>query len=207
MIRTGEIVQDYLSHIGSVAASLEMMGYPTFGSAAMLCPYDAFADNVRGIMDTNIDILTDPESVMEAVKRWGDHSIPGDIAVAKQSGSKYVFMPLHCGGESFMSPEHFKEYYWPHLKRCLTALIDQGFTPIAFCEGRYTSRLDIISDVPAGKIIYIFEDVDLAKAKKTLSGIACIMAGIASQTLMYGKPEDVKEETNDTHHAIRFLQL
>ena len=94
-----------------------------------------------------------------------------------------------------MSLELFQTCYWPHVMRSVNAMIDAGLTPILFCEGAYTSRLETIADVRPGKIIYLFEDVDLAKAKKALNGKACIMGGMKTQTLMFGSPEDVVEET------------
>ena len=49
----------------------------------------------------------------------------------------------------------------------ICALVENDITPyIFFGEGKYHQRLDIISDVPPGKVIYTFEDVDMRKAKR-----------------------------------------
>ncbi|MCI8991641.1 MAG: hypothetical protein HFG80_02770 [Eubacterium sp.] len=195
MIRTGEIVAEYLGQMKEIADSLEEMGYPVFGTSGTLNSFDAFADNVRGIMDTNVDLLDMPDEVNEAMTRWEENALPGDLFAAKSSGCRYAFMPLHCGGEAFMSLDNFKAYYWPHVKRYVLEFINHGLTPMLFCEGSFTSRLDILADVPEGKVIYLFEDVDLAKAKKVLCGKACIMGGLQTQTLMFGTEEEVVEET------------
>jgi uroporphyrinogen-III decarboxylase len=59
-------------------------------------------------------------------------------------------------------------------------------------EGGYTSRLEIIKDVPKGKIIYWFEDVDMKKAKEVLAGRVCIMGNVPMSLLAMGTPEEVK---------------
>ena len=48
----------------------------------------------------------------------------------------------------------------------MLALIDMGVTPFIYTEGKYNSRLEQLADVPAGKVIYHFESVDMAQAKK-----------------------------------------
>ena len=195
LMKTGDIVNNYLMQIGNIGNIVEKEGYPTFGSAALLNPFDAFADGVRGIMDTAMDTIANPEELTAALEHWGSLCIPAAITQAKMAHTKYVFMPLHTGGEMFMSLDNYKEFYWPQMKRCLMALIENDLTPVVFCEGTYTSRLETISDIPEGKVVYLFEDVDLIKAKKILTGKACIMGGLKTQTLMFGSPQDVVEET------------
>ena len=89
------------------------------------------------------------------------------VAAARMSGNPRVFIPTHKGGESFMSEEQFKKFYWPTFRDLLIGLVNEGLTPFAFLEGKYTSRLDIVKDVPAGKIVYWFEDTDMAKGERS----------------------------------------
>jgi len=35
----------------------------------------------------------------------------------------------------------------------MTDLADMGITPYVFCEGKYNTRLEILSDVPKGKVV------------------------------------------------------
>ena len=111
---------------------------------------------------------------------------------ARMSGNPRVFIPLHKGSEGFMSLEQFKRFYWPTFRELLIALVNEGLTPIAFDEGRYLSRLEIIKDVPPGKIVYFFEDTDMAKAKEVLRNRVCIMGNIPASLLVTGTPDQVK---------------
>ena len=198
LIQAGTEIMEYLGKAAAVDEVVRNAGYPTFGSASMITPFDDFADHVRGLLELCLDIVIQPEDVDRACALWGDVTIPAAIATAKMSHQKYIFVPLHCGAEMFMSPDKYRDHYWPVLKRCLEAAIAADLTPIVFCEGGYTSRLDYIRDIEPGKVIYVFEDVDLKLAKEKLGGIVCIGGGMKTGTLMFGKPEDVEDEVKRT---------
>lgn len=195
MIKAGEQVGEYFEKAMGVTTSIINSGYPIFGTAVAQAPFDEFADYVRGLITTCMDIKTDPELVKEAINRWADVSIPNAVTTAKMQHQEYVFIPLHAGVDDFMSIDDYNKFYWPTLKRLIEELIANNLTPIVICEGKYHTRLETLTDVPRGKVIYFFEDVDLAKAKKMLTGIACIGGGMKTQYLMSGTPERVTEET------------
>lgn len=195
MIKTGEMITDNLGKV----AKLDMMcierGFPVFGSAVAHCPFDDFADYVRGLLTTCMDCITEPERLELALSRWGDVVIPAAIANAKMQRAKYLFIPLHCGTDDFMSLQNYQRFYWPHLKRLIMAAIDAELTPMVICEGKYYTRLETIADVPRGEVIYVFEDTDFAKAKKALGDVACIGGGMPTEYLMRGDKQRVIDET------------
>ena len=47
----------------------------------------------------------------------------------------------------------------------------------------------------AGKVIYVFEDVDLVKAKEILGDVACIAGGMPTEYLMFGDKQRVIDHT------------
>ena len=94
-----------------------------------------------------------------------------------------------------MSIDKYEKHYWPTLKRMIEAAVKADLTPIVFCEGTYNTRLDCITDVPKGKVIYNFEDVDWAEAKRIVGPYAAIGGGVDTQTLMNGSPEQVEAVT------------
>lgn len=195
MIQTGDLVQKYLKDMVDINMNIINAGYPIFGQAVVTSPFDDFADNIRGLITTCIDIKTDPYLVDEAVNRWADVSIPAAIANAKMQHAEYEFIPLHCGVDNFMSIDDYNKHYWPTLKRLICALIDADITPVVICEGKYYTRLETLTDVPKGKVMYFFEDVDFAEAKRVLGKTACIGGGMPTQYLMGGSKERVIEQT------------
>jgi len=62
-----------------------------------------------------------------------------------------------------------------------------------FAEGNYEPRLEIIKDMPRSAVIWWFEHMDMAKAKKVLGDTACIAGNLPVTVLYTGTPQEVKE--------------
>ena len=195
MLAAGKATQAYIGSSVAVIMHLIKKGFPVWGSAVACAPFDVFADNIRGLLNTVMDLKTDPELLGEAVDRFTDVVIADAIGLAKMSHSDNVFVPLHLGVDEFMSPADYEKYYWPSLKKMLCALIAEDLTPFVFCEGNYYTRLNCLKDVPKGKVVYFFEKQDMAKAKRELEGIACVAGNMSTATLMHGTKEQVVTET------------
>jgi uroporphyrinogen-III decarboxylase len=102
-------------------------------------------------------------------------------------------MPLHKGADGFLSDEQFKTFYWPHLKKVIMGLIDEGVVPFIWAEGGYNSRLEVIRDLPKGKTVWLFDQTDMAKAKEALDGIACVAGNMPMDLLTVGTPQDARD--------------
>ena len=92
-----------------------------------------------------------------------------------------------------MSNKQFETFYWPTLKKVMMGLIEEGLVPLLFAEGDYMPRLEIIKDMPRGKVIWYFEVMDMAKAKEGLGDRACIAGNLPVSLLCTGTPQEVKE--------------
>jgi len=75
----------------------------------------------------------------------------------------------------------------------MMGLINEGLVPLPFAEGDYEPRLEIIKDMPHGSVIWHFERMDMAKAKRILGDNACIAGNVPVSVLCTGTPQDVKE--------------
>lgn len=195
MLAAGKATQAYIGSSVAVNMHLIKKGFPIWGSAVASAPFDIFADNIRGLLNTVMDLKTDPELLGQAVDRFTDVVIADAIGLAKMSHADNIFVPLHVGVDEFMSPSDYEQYYWPSLKKMLCALVAADITPFVFCEGNYYTRLNCLKDVPKGKIVYFFEKQDMAKAKRELEGIACVAGNMSTATLMHGTTEQVVTET------------
>ncbi len=101
-------------------------------------------------------------------------------------------MALHKGNDTFLSAKQFEKFYWPPLKKVILGLINEGLIPLLFAEGSYLKRLEVIQDLPKGKTIWWFEQMDMAKAKNMLGNISCIAGNVPVSLLTTGTPADVK---------------
>lgn len=195
LVELGDLAMGAIGRAREVIQKALDMGYPIFGSTWIVSPFDEFAGSQRGLITTTMDLYEDPERYADAVSRWAEAAIPRNVASAKAMHAQYVLIPLHCGVDEFMSPENYRKYYWPPLKRLIEALIAADITPAVFCEGNYNTRLEQLCDVPKGKVIYFFEKVDIKRAKKVLGGTACIAGNMHNTLLSSGTVEQVKDAT------------
>jgi uroporphyrinogen-III decarboxylase len=108
-------------------------------------------------------------------------------------GGTSVMFPLHKGDDKFMSRSQFEKFYWPSLKRVIDALIEEGIMPFLFAEGSYNERLDYLGDFPKGWVTWMFDQTDMAQAKKKIGDKCCISGNVPASLMVTGTPKDVKE--------------
>ncbi len=167
-------------------------GFPIEVGASVQAPFDTIGDFFRGTKGIMLDMYRRPEMVLKACETFLPFMIERAVAGARSSGNPRVFIPLHKGADGFMSREQFTRFYWPTLQELMVTLIDKGLTPCPFIEGDYTSRLDIIKDIPAGTAMYTFEATDLLQAKKILGDRVCIRGNVPGSLLATGTTDDLK---------------
>lgn len=180
------------AELNEVALRLQTPLCNIIGQAA---PYDMLADGIRGYLNVPMDLLEIPEKVEAAIEVMERMAMEG-VAGIKAAGLQYVFMPLHGGTDELMGNETYLKYYWPSLGRVIDEIVRLGMTPYLFFEGKYHSRLELISELlPPKKCICMFEQIDIAKAKKVLGNVACITGNLHGATLAFGSKQDVIDET------------
>ena len=194
LIKAGEEAEKWQSQVKECIEFAETFQAPVGHAVGSTNPYDAFADNLRGYINVPMDLFTIPEKVQAAcdiMEIYTNRAV--DNAAAK--GNKFYFIPLHGGTDELMSDEMYRKYYWPYLQRMIERLINHGITPYVLTEGNYNTRLEVLKEVPKGKVIYMFEKVDIAKAKKILGDTACICGNFPTADLIYGTKEKIVEDT------------
>ncbi len=185
-----------LKWIGTVAdygADMEANGFPGFFGGGCKAPFDTVGDTLRGTRGMMLDMYRQPDKVLRALEQLTPIMIKMGASSAKMNNNPIVFIPLHKGADGFMSDEQFKKFYWPSFKALLLGLIDEGCIPFPWAEGGYNSRLNVIRDIPKGKIIWGFDTTDMARAKEILGDVACISGNMPIATLSVGKPQDVRD--------------
>jgi uroporphyrinogen-III decarboxylase len=168
-------------------------GYPSFFGGQAHAPFDILADTLRGTRGIVMDMFRQPEKVLEAMEKLTPVNIDCGLQMSNASGNPIVFFALHKGDDTFMSSSQYEKFYWPTLRRVIIGLIEEGCVPLLFAEGKYNNRLEIVKDLPAGKVIWHFDQTDMFRAKKILGGTTCIAGNVPSSLLCTGKPAEVKD--------------
>jgi uroporphyrinogen-III decarboxylase len=176
-----------------VSKAAREAGFPSILGGMSGAPFDLMGDMLRGTKGIMMDMYQRPEKLQAAMERITPIVIHDAIRRADASGCPVIFMPLHKGPGGFMSGKQFETFYWPTFKKVMMGLIEEGLVPLAFAEGDYMPRLEIIKDMPKGKVVWYFEVMDMGRAKKVLGNRACIAGNLPVSILCTGTPQEVKE--------------
>ena len=173
------------------------LGFPVQFMNVTQAPYDVISEFLRGMRGIMLDMYRQPEELRVLLEMMVKPSITitADLSrIFKENN--IVFIPLHRGAEGFMSFEQFETFYWPTLTKIMEGLIKNDLIPMPFFEGKYTDRFPYLAEFAKkhrGKLIYWFDQSDLAKGKEEFGDYACIKGNVPASLLITGTPQQVKE--------------
>jgi uroporphyrinogen-III decarboxylase len=193
LLEAGQECLKWMDAVAEVGRAALAAGFPTHWGGMCGAPYDNIGDMLRGTRGIMMDMFQRPDKLKEAMEKLVPIVIDEAVGQADGSGCPIIFMPLHKGTGGFMSNQQFEEFYWPTFKAVMMGLVDEGLVPLPFAEGDYGPRLEIIRDMPRSSVIWFFEQMDMARAKKVLGDVACIAGNVPASALCTGTPAEVKE--------------
>ena len=191
-----EWLQAAMAADGRVMATL---GIPQTAGGATKAPYDILGDTMRGTRGLMLDKFRQPEKIKAAMERLVPQAIDWAVRSNNMTGNPIVFIPIHKGADGFMSDADFKELYWPTFKSVLLGLIEQGLVPWVFVEGSYNERLEVIADedIPAHRMIWMFDATDMERAKAVVGGRQCIGGNVPAALFAMGTPGEMDAYVKD----------
>jgi len=195
MLEAAQLTMEWLGANGRAGAVVVgERGLPSTLGAFTKAPFDYLGDSLGGTRGVMMDMYRRPEKVLAAVEAIVPAATKMAVDLANGGGNPFIFIPLHKGADGFMSNADFKKFYWPTFKQVLLNLIDEGIIPSMFVEGGYNQRLDIIAEsgLPAGKTIWLFDQTDMAEAKKKFGPWACIGGNVPASLFKAGTPQQVE---------------
>ncbi|MEA3359075.1 MAG: uroporphyrinogen decarboxylase family protein [Thermodesulfobacteriota bacterium] len=193
LLKAGTKAMEWSAKIMKDSQKIRAMGYPSMFGGQSAAPFDIIGDWFRGTRGSMLDMYREPERLTKAMEKLVPILIEMGSNAVKSSGNPIVSFMLHKGPEGFMSLDQYKTFYWPTLRKVMLGLIDKGCVPAPLFEGDYTSRLEIIKDIPKGKAMYWFETVDFHKAKEILGDTVCFRGNVPITLLHSGTTEQVKD--------------
>jgi hypothetical protein len=185
------LATDFVEEMAGLGFPTQVQGGSTPGGA----PFDTISDYLRGMRGAMLDMYRYPEKLLAAC----DKILAWRIAQAAPASPKRTGIPersggaLHRGSDGFMSIAQFEKFYWPDLKEALVAATELGYVAAPFCEGAWNDRLEYWLELPKGKTLCFFDQVDMFRAKEILGGHVCIQGSVPASLLQVGSPEDVEE--------------
>ena len=194
--KLNDLSETYRKNAAKLNETVYEMGYPVFRQGSAAVPFDRYSDGLRGTILSLGDLYENTEEMERYIEETIGPQLEAIRAMGRRPGmkGKHVFMALHKGIDGFMGDEHYRKYYWKHLQMIIEEIIKADMVPYIFCEGKYNTRLDCLTEVTPGKVFYHFEEVDMAVAKQKLGKIACISGSFNTNLLQFGTPEKVRSE-------------
>ena len=193
LIEAGEEMERQQKILGEFNREALEMGFPAMRGGMGIAPFDVIGDFLRGTEGVAIDMFRQPEKLMEAIDMITELCIPRFINGVNASGGHSMSFPLHRGDDTFMSRKQFEKFYWPSLKKVMEALIEEGIQVSLFAEGAYNERLEYIGDFPKGWVTWMFDQTNIANAKKMIGDRCCISGNVPASVVITGTPKDVKD--------------
>jgi uroporphyrinogen-III decarboxylase len=193
LLKSGVEAQRVSATLARFAEEMSELGFPSQYGGVAYAPFDYLGDFLRGTRGVMLDMFRHPQKLLQSTEKLLPYILSGALAGVKATGVKTVFIPLHKGLDGFMSPEQFRVFYWPTLRKVIVSLIQEGAVPSVLWEGDCTSRLEMIRDIPKGKAVYAFERTDIFRAKEILGDTVCIRGNVPPALLNLGSPEEVRE--------------
>jgi len=183
----------WIGAMGGADGELATLGFPALLGGFTKAPFDVVGDTLRGTKGIMLDIYRQPDKLIKAMEALTPLMIKMGVGSAQATGNPLIFIPLHKGADGFLSDEQFKKFYWPTLKQVILGLIEGGCVPLPAAEGGYSSRLNVVKDLPKGKTLWMIDLTDMADVKKTLGKNACLLGNVPSALLNLGTPQEVKD--------------
>ncbi len=192
LAQAGEEALRWRTAIREIGGRIMGKGFPAFSGGFTKAPFDVIGDSLRGTKGVMLDMFRYPDELKEACERLIPSMVKCAVGACSANGHIMPFIPLHKGADGFMSLEQFKTFYWPSLRKLIIGLVNEGLVPQLFAEGAYNDRLEVISDVPKGKVVWWFDRTDMKRAKQALGKVACLAGNVPLDLLCTGTPDEVK---------------
>ncbi|TFF63751.1 MAG: hypothetical protein EU521_00445 [Promethearchaeota archaeon] len=200
LLKMGQQMNKFPAFLSDFVTKMKQEAWVPWYYALNPNPLDLIGAWFRDFDTLSLDLYRKPEKV----KALCEALTPYLAAVGKMTGkisldltgSRRVFCPIWYN--TYLSPEKYKEFHFPYIKKIVNELVEADFTPLMSFQGRYDHLLDTLLELPEGKVILWFDKTDLSKVKEVVGDKYCIAGGIPSSLLIGGTPEKVTQHVKDT---------
>ena len=193
LLEAGGEALKWVGAVGAFSVEMSGLGFPSIFGGFTKAPFDVMGDTLRGTRGIMLDMYRQPDKLLQALEVLTPLMIKMGVGAAQMNGHPLIFMPLHKGADGFLSDEQFKKFYWPTLRKVMMGLIHEGAVPFPAAEGHWTTRLEILKDIPKGKTLWMIDQSDMTKVKKTLGAVACLAGNVPSDLLKLGTTQQIKD--------------
>ena len=141
-----------------------------------------------------LDLVTIPGKIMDVVNAATPHLIDRTVGTIKQTHATRVAVWAMRSSSTFISPDMFKEYAWPSMKKMIEAFWKAGAVSVIHCDGNWLPMLKYFPEVPKGSVHFELDGTtDVLKAYDIVGGWHSIRGDVPSTLFAFGTPDKVGE--------------
>jgi len=202
-IKSGKDLEKYVPpnpHDPRRLASLQKMVKRFKGKKAIaLIVFDSFlfAAFLRGMENFLADYIINPDFARKVAEIVNNYYIELARQAIRAGADIIVCGDDYCGKEGpFMSPEHFKKFILPGLKKMVHAVKEEGGYFVKHCDGYVWPIMDMLVDagIDAYNPIQPDASLDIAEMKRVYGDKICLIGNIdCAHLLPFGTPDQVDE--------------
>ena len=181
------------ANMGKTIGFLIQNGIVPCFETAMAPIYDDLS-MIRSMEEFTYDMYDCPEIIMDIISKNQEAADIATIQQAKQTGVQKIGIFAMRSCATFISPEIFEEYVWPHLKQTLLRFHEAGFLSVLHADGNWTPMVKYFTELPKGCLhLELDGDTDIEQAYDTLKGWQTIRGDVPSTLFAFGTPEEVTQ--------------
>jgi hypothetical protein len=172
---------------------LKERGIVTFDGGTSIPSFETFSSG-RTISEFFKDLYKRPQQVIDAMEAALPDVIATGIQIAKASGVNRIFVSGTRASTKFISLPKFEKFFWPYMKRMVSAYLDAGLEVNLHLDQDWTENLEYFKELPAGKISMSLDGfTDIFRAKEVLNGHIALIGDVHPTLLCLGTLEEVDD--------------
>lgn len=193
LLKGGMAMMEYFNALGGLVQELKTRCGTVAAISGMLkAPLDIIADKLRGYYGLVSDLYARREKVLAACEALMPHLFRIALDGADPEKNVPIAFWMHRGCVPFITPEHFRNIYWPTLKPIVEELWKRGHQVLFYAEGNWDYHLETFRELPPGSIVYHVDKGDIFKVHRVLGDRFAISGGLPNDLLALGTPEEVR---------------
>lgn len=193
LLKGGMAMMEYFNALGGLVQELKTRCGTVAAISGMLkAPLDVIADKLRGYYGLVSDLYARREKVLAACEALMPHLFRIALDGADPEKNVPIAFWMHRGCVPFITPEHFRNIYWPTLKPIVEELWKRGHQVLFYAEGNWDYHLETFRELPPGSIVYHVDKGDIFKVHRVLGDRFAISGGLPNDLLALGTPEEVR---------------
>lgn len=194
LVKGGMAMLNYFMSFGPQIERLRTETGTVSAIAGMFkAPLDIIGDKLRGYLGLTMDLLEQPDKVLEACKALMPHLMWVALSGCDPDKNVPIGFWMHRGCVPFVTTEQFNTIYWPTLKPIIETIWEQGNQTLFYAEGDWNAHLDAFAELPDGSITYHVDHADIFEVNRVLGKKFCISGGIPNTLLSYGTPDELRD--------------